>query len=76
MMTSDNNIPSLDSVMQEDEQNVKVYTPSDKEIQKDLKKAKVMNKDIMKEFHPEEYKKLEDLKKQKEKEDKAYKELM
>jgi hypothetical protein len=35
-----------------------------------------MDKKIMKDIHPEEYKKLEDIKKQKEKEDKEYKDLM
>ena len=74
MMTSDNNVPSLDSVLTED--SVKEYTPSDKELQQTLKKAKEMDKKIMKDIHPEEYKKLEDIKKKKEKEDKEYKDLM
>ena len=58
MMTSDNNVPTLDSIASE-EKNDKVtdYVPSDKEINNDLKKAKEMNKNIMKEVHPEEFKK-------------------
>lgn len=63
MMTSDNNVPSLDSVMQQEDQDVKEYTPSEKELQQTLNKAKEMDKKIMKDIHPEEYKKLEDLKK-------------
>jgi hypothetical protein len=33
MMTSDNNVPSLDSVMSDDKDGIKEYTPSEKELQ-------------------------------------------
>ena len=76
MMTSDSNVPSLDSVMNDEKYGVKEYTPSEKELQQTLHKAQEMDKTILKDTHPEEYKQLEDRKKQKEKEDKEYKELM
>ena len=78
MMTSDNNVQSLDSLAEEkeDKDGVKEYTPSENELNKTLSKAKEMDKKIMKDIHPEEFKKLEDLKIKKEKEDAEYKELM
>jgi len=33
MMTSDSNVPSLDSVMNDEKYGVKEYTPSEKELQ-------------------------------------------
>ena len=67
MMTSDNNVPSLDSIAASGDKNDKVanYVPDEKELQNTLNKAKEMNKSIMKEVHPEEFKKQEELKKQK-----------
>ena len=52
-----------------DKDGVKEYTPSENELNKTLSKAKEMDKKIMKDIHPEEFKKLEDLKIKKEKED-------
>ena len=59
MMTSDNNVPTLDSITSDDKAENKVtnYVPSEKELQSTLNKAKEMNKNIMKDVHPEEFKK-------------------
>lgn len=55
MMTSDNNVPTLDSIASDDKEKVEEYTPSEKDLQQTLNKAKEMDKKIMKDIHPEEY---------------------
>jgi len=60
MMTNDNNVQSLDSITSDDKKLS--YVPSEKELHDTLNKAKEMDKSIMKEVHPEEFKKQEDLK--------------
>ena len=54
----------------------KEYTPSDKEVQQDIEKAKQMNQNIFKETHPAEWKQQEDEKKKKEQEDAQYKDMV
>ena len=63
MMTNDKDVPSLDSIAQDDKSAN--YVPSEKELKDTLNKAKEMDQSIMKEVHPEEFKKQEELKKQK-----------
>jgi hypothetical protein len=59
MMTTDTNVPTLDSIASDEKAEKKVddYVPSEKELKETLNKAKEMNKNIMKDVHPEEFKK-------------------
>lgn len=65
-----------DAMTNNDESNKKEFQPSEKEIDKTIKKAKAMDKSIFQEIHPEEFKKQEDEKIQKARDEKEYKEVV